>query len=113
MNDSKTINISTSTILRIVLMGLFLVFLFLIREVIVIFVFALIIASAITPVVNVLEKIKIPRVIGALLIYILVLCFLAFLIYLVVPTIAKDVGNLSTNLPNYVEKLSDKFNYRK
>lgn len=109
MNESKTVNISTNTILRIILIILFLVFLFLIREVIVIFVFALIIASAITPAINVLQKIKIPRVIGALLVYILVLGFLAFLVYLVVPTIAKDINNLSTNLPNYIEKLSDKF----
>ena len=109
MNDSKTIHISTNTILRVILIILFLVFLYLIRDVIVIFLFALIIASAIAPAVNLLEKIKIPRIIGALLIYIIVIGLLGFLISLIVPSIARDIKDLSSNLPEYVEGFSAKF----
>jgi len=105
----KTINISSSTIFRIIFIILALVFLFLIREVIVIFIFALIIASAIAPMVNLLEKIKIPRVLGALLSYIIVIGLIGFLLSLIIPTIARDVKELATNLPNYIESLSDKF----
>ncbi|TSD04207.1 MAG: hypothetical protein Athens071412_786, partial [Parcubacteria group bacterium Athens0714_12] len=83
--------------------------LYLIRDVIIIFLFALIIASAIAPAVNLLEKIKIPRVFGALIVYVIVIGLLAFLISLIVPTVARDVKNLASNLPNYIEKLSDKF----
>ena len=109
MDKQKTINISTNTILKVIFIILLLVFLFLIRDVIIIFIFALIIASAIAPAVNLLEKIKIPRVFGALLVYIVVIGVLAFLISLIVPTIAHDIKNLATNLPQYMEKLSDKF----
>jgi predicted PurR-regulated permease PerM len=109
MNDQKTINISTGTILRVILIILFLIFLYLVRDVIIIFLFALIIASAITPAVNLLEKIKIPRVIGALLVCVVAIGIIALLIYLIVPVLTKDFKNLVFNFPNYVEKLSDKF----
>ncbi len=109
MNETKTINISTNTIIRFILIVLGLVFLFLIRDVIVLFIFALIIASAIAPVVNFFEKIKIPRVVGALIVYVLVIGAIALLISLIVPTIAKNVKDLATNLPTYIESLSEKF----
>lgn len=109
MAKPQTISISAGTIFRVIFIILILVFLYLIRDVIVIFLFALIIASAIAPAVNLLEKIKIPRVIGALLIYIIAIGILGFLISLVVPPFAREIKDLSSNLPNYIESLSDKF----
>jgi predicted PurR-regulated permease PerM len=111
MPEKKThaVNISSSTILRVIFIVLFLAFLYLIRDIIVIFIFALIIASAMTPIVNTLEKIKIPRVIGTLIIYILFFGIITFLLYLVIPSIAKDFEKFSSNFPDYVEKLTLKF----
>lgn len=109
MAQSKTISISPGTIFRIIFIILALIFLYLIRDVIIIFIFALIVASAIAPAVNLLEKIKIPRVIGALLVYIIVIGLLGLLISLVVPSVARDIKELSSNLPNYIENLSTKF----
>jgi len=111
MPKAKTqiITISPSTIFRIIFIILLLIFLYLILDVIVIFIFALIIASAIAPLVNLLGKLKIPRVIGALLIYIIVIGGLGFLISLTIPSVAKEIKDLSSNLPNYIEFLSDKF----
>jgi predicted PurR-regulated permease PerM len=111
MPEKKTqaINISSSTILRVIFIILFLVFLYLIRDIIVIFIFALIVASAMTPIVNVLEKIKIPRVIGTLIVYILFFGIITFLLYLVIPSIARDFEKFSSNFPDYVEKLMLKF----
>jgi predicted PurR-regulated permease PerM len=105
----QTINISFSTILRVIFVILILIFLYLVKDVIVIFLFALIIASAIAPAVNFLEKIKLPRVIGALIIYVLAIGILAFLISLIVPSVARDIKTLSSNLPEYIESLSVKF----
>jgi predicted PurR-regulated permease PerM len=109
MAQSKTITISPGTIFRIIFIILALIFLYLIRDVIVIFIFALIVASAIAPAVNLLAKIKIPRVLGALIVYIVLIGLLGLLLSLVVPSIAKDIKDLSFNLPNYIEFLSDKF----
>ena len=106
---AQLITISPGTIFRVIFIILLLVFFYLIRDVIVIFLFALIIASAIAPAVNLLGKIKIPRVLGALIVYIVVIGILGLLISLVVPTVARDIKDLSANLPNYIESLSDKF----
>lgn len=109
MNESKTVNISTSTILRVIFIILFLVFIYLIKNIIILFLFALIIASAMAPVVGCLEKIKIPRVIGTLLVYIIVIGILALIVYLIIPSIAHDVKSLASTFPQYIEKISDKF----
>lgn len=109
MDGSKTINISTNTILRVVLIILLLIFIYLIKNIIILFLFALIIASAIAPIVNCLEKIKIPRVIGTLLVYIIVIGILALIVYLIIPSIARDVKSLASTFPQYIEKISDKF----
>ena len=109
MNEPKTIEISTRTIMRIILIILGLVFVYLIFDVIVLFIFALIIASAVAPAVNFLEKIKIPRVIGTLIIYILTIGIIGFVISLIVPTFARDIKDFALNLPNYIESLSEKF----
>lgn len=109
MSDSRTISISTNTILKVIFIILFLIFVYLIKNVIIIFLFALIIASAIVPMVNFLEKIKIPRIIGTLLVYIIVVGILALIVYLLIPSVAHDIKSLSSTLPQYIEKVSDKF----
>jgi len=109
MAESKTIHISWATIFKVAAVILFLIFLYLIRDVIIIFIFALIVASAIAPAVDLLEKIKIPRVLGALIVYVVVIGFLAFLISLVVAPLIRDIKNLSSNFPEYIESLSLKF----
>jgi predicted PurR-regulated permease PerM len=109
MANSTTISISSGTIFRVILIILGLIFLYVIRDIIAIFLFALIIASAISPAVNLLERIKIPRILGALLVYIIVIGLLGFLISLIIPSIAKDVKDLSSNLPEYTQNLSLKF----
>lgn len=109
MDEQKTINISTSTILRVIFIILLLIFVYLIRDVIILFIFALIIASAIAPVVNFLEKIKIPRIIGALIFYIFIIGIIVFASSLIVPGLAKNIKELSSNLPDYIESLSIKF----
>ncbi|MFZ5559264.1 MAG: AI-2E family transporter [Patescibacteria group bacterium] len=109
MENSKTIHISWATIFKVALVILFLIFLYLIRDVIVIFIFALIIASAIAPTVDLLEKIKIPRVLGALIVYIVVIGVLGFLLSLIVAPLIQDIKNLSSNFPEYVESLVSQF----
>lgn len=109
MSDSRTINISTNTILKVIFIILLLIFVYLIKNVIIIFLFALIIASAIVPIVGLLEKIKIPRVIGTLLVYIITIGILALIIYLIIPGIARDIKSFASSLPQYIEKISDKF----
>jgi len=106
---SKLINISWVAIIKVVIVILVFMFLYKIRDVIVIFIFALIVASAISPAVDLLEKIKIPRVFGAIVVYIIIIGLFAFLISLIVAPVVNDIKDLSSNLPEYLDNLSTQF----
>ena len=106
---SKLINISWVAIIKVVIVILVFMFLYQIRDVIVIFIFALIVASAISPAVDLLEKIKIPRVFGAIVVYIIIIGLFAFLISLIVAPVVNDIKDLSSNLPEYLDNLSTQF----
>lgn len=97
--DRQLIEISTSTILRVIIIIGALVFLYVIRDVLVILFLALIIVSAINPVVTWLQNKKLPRIFGVLLVYIVGLLILSTIIYLVVPPLAQQIRDLSKTFP--------------
>ena len=99
MEKQSTINISTATILKIVVIFLIISFLYLIKEVLLIIFVALILASAFDPWVDWFERKKIPRSLGILIIYIVLFAVITFAFILIVPPISKDVTQLSENFP--------------
>lgn len=105
-NQHTHVHISTSTILRGILMVLFFVFLYILKDVIIIFLFAIIIASAMTPFANWLDARGLPRLFGVLILYLALFAIIIFVLSLVVPYIAEEISQLSTTLPKVVEKVS-------
>ncbi|MEK7657806.1 MAG: AI-2E family transporter [Patescibacteria group bacterium] len=77
--------ISWESLWRVLFMMVFAVALFLIKDVLMILFLALVISSALDAPVNFLERRKIPRILGALIIFIFALAVLALLLYIVVP----------------------------
>jgi len=106
MADHQTIHIETGSIFKIVFIILALVFLYLVRDVIVILFFAIIIASAVGPFANWLESKKFPRLLGVLLLYLAFFGLVVFLLSLIVPFIAVELGQLTQALPDFVSNLS-------
>src|SRR3990167_8732976 len=107
MSDNHThVHVSASTILKGILLVLFFIFLYVLKDVIIIFMFAVIIASAIAPFANWLDSKGFPRLFGVLGLYLLMLGSVVLVLSLVVPYIADEVSQLSTTLPNIVEKVS-------
>lgn len=104
-NNTQTINISTSTILRVVLILLGLVFLYLIRDVLVMVFVAIIIAAAISRPANWLKKYSVPRILGVIFLYLLLFFVLALIVYLILPLLAEETKNLAAVFPKYAEKI--------
>lgn len=100
------IHISTATILKTLLMVLFFVFLYILKDVIIIFLFAIIIASAVTPFANWLDSRGFPRLLGVLLLYLSLFGLVIFVLSLVVPYMADELSQLSVTLPKVVERFS-------
>ncbi|MDD4352193.1 MAG: AI-2E family transporter [Candidatus Gracilibacteria bacterium] len=76
-----------------------------IKSVLVVLFLSIIIASALTPGVDWLEKKKIPRVLGAIIIYILVLGVIALILSSFIPVIAEQMLALAVNLSNLFQQL--------
>lgn len=102
---NQSINISTSTIFRFILIILGLYFIYLIRDVLVMVFIALIIAAAIDGPVDWLARHKVRRVFGTAIVYISVIAVFALFMYLIVPSLAGQIKNLAVYLPEYLTKL--------
>lgn len=109
MREVKTVNISTLTFIKIIIIFLLIAFLYLVKEVIVLIFLALIFASAINPWVHWLRKRKIPKTISILIIYIIFIGFIFTVIILVIPPLAKEIGQLAKLFPEYYEKIGNFF----
>lgn len=107
--EKRTINISTGIILKVVAVILGLWFLFLIRDILMLFFVAVIITAAIEPAINWFNSKKIPRPLGVLTIYIIIFLVLGLLFSFLIPSIVGQFKDFSQNFPNYFEKLNETF----
>ncbi|MBI2624708.1 AI-2E family transporter [Candidatus Parcubacteria bacterium] len=103
MNEYRTIDISTATIIKVFAVIVALWFLYAVREIVEILIFAIIIAAGVNAPVSWLQRLKLPRPIGVLLIYVAFLAFLGFVVYLVVPPLAAELQGLAAEFPSYLQ----------
>jgi len=106
MNEEKILDISWRTILKISVAVLIFYILFSIREILIWFVFALIISVLFNPAINFFQRKKIPRGLSIVLIYVGVFGILSLLIYLVVPLFVSEIKTFLEVFPQYFEKIS-------
>lgn len=100
------LDVSLLTVLKIIGSLLFVYFLFLIRDVIVLLMISFILAAALEPAVDKLQKkIKFPRWLGALSIYALFLAILYVFIMMVAPILSDQVATLTANKDTYIGDL--------
>ena len=105
-DNQQTFDISTASILKAIIVVLFFVFLYVLKDVLIIFLFGLVIASAISPFANWLDQRRFPRLWGVLLLFLIVIGLIALIASLVIPSLSADVDQLVTTLPAVFEKVS-------
>lgn len=101
----RRVEVSHRTIIFTVLFLLFLWFLFLIRDIILLLFIALLVMTIFDPMVKKLGKLKIPRGPSILTSYLLVFTFFGFVIAGIVPPLVSETASLVTGLPGYLENL--------
>ena len=99
-------DISVYTVTKIVLVLLFFAFLYFLRDIIFILLFAVIIASGVTPFANWLDEKKIPRILGVLMLYLSIFILALFLLSLVVPFVTGELNQLIKDLPQFINQVS-------
>lgn len=105
-----TINVSTEIILKVVAIALGIWFLYLIREVLALFFVAMIVMAAIDPLVTWFHgKVRIPRGVGVLIIYIFLISFFLTVLAILIPALSTQFKEFTKDLPNNLERLSEFF----
>lgn len=104
--NHQVLEISTASILKTIVLVLFFIFLYILKDVLIIFLFGLVIASAISPFANWLDQKKFPRLLGILMLFLALVGLVALIASLIIPSISADVDQLITTLPSVFEKVS-------
>src|SRR3989338_9280177 len=92
--EPQGFNVSWGSLWKVFFMILFVSVLFVSREIFIALFLAIVISSALEPIVSRLEKRKIPRILSTLGIYILAIFVVAMMIYTVVPLAISELRNL-------------------
>lgn len=105
-----TFDISLGAILKVVAVILAIVFLYMVRSIVTIFIVSLILATLIDPMSDWFAKKRIPRALAVLLIYIVLIGILALMITLLIPPLVEQstqlIKNLSSNVENLLNRVS-------
>lgn len=111
MSNQTTVNISTQTIIKVVLVLVLLWLLYLIKDIVLVLLISIIISSAIDPVADYLQKRRIPRGLSVLLVYLALLGVVVTVVALLVPPITQQFQQLTQE--NFLDRLDSKIgNFR-
>ena len=106
MADEKILDISWATIFKIAITVFLFYFLYLIKDILVWFLFALIVSILFNPAIDFLQKRKIPRIVSVIFLYFSIFGLLTLLIFSTVPLFVSEIQEFSQNFATYFEKIS-------
>jgi predicted PurR-regulated permease PerM len=103
---NNTIEITTGTIAR----GLFLIFLFyllfVLKDIVLVIITAVVVASCIEPLTKWFLKKSIPRVVSVIVVYAILSGAFVGIFYLLVPTLLRDTSEFLSSTPQYIDSIS-------
>lgn len=102
----RKIEISYRTIVFTVFFLVFAWFLYYIRDILFQVFVALLIMTILNPTVTKLHRLKVPRVLSVMIVYVLLIGFLSLSIGVLVPPLVEQTKSFSENLPSYLSELS-------
>lgn len=105
MKQKIEIDISFTTILKLVLSFLAIYLVYIIRDVIALIFVTIIIVSAISPLVDELQK-KMNRTLAASIVFAIFVLMIVGIIYAIVPPVAEQSKLLANNIPGYIERVA-------
>ncbi|MFC1641045.1 AI-2E family transporter [Patescibacteria group bacterium] len=100
-----TIEISTKTIMKILIVVVVLAFVVYVRDIVFLLFLALMFAAAIDSPIDWLDRKGVPRAVGVIFIYLIAISLFAVTIAIIIPPIAEQVRQLAEALPSVLESL--------
>lgn len=109
MGNEKILNINWDFCFKITATVVLIYLLFMIKDLIIWFIFALVISILFNFLIDFLEDKKIPRILAVVALYFGLLSILGFFFYKIAPFFLSEIKQFSSNLPLYFEKVSPIF----
>jgi len=109
MSKPKLVTISIGSILKIIGVFAALYVMYLIRDVLGVLFVAIVLASVITPWVDWVQTKHVPRGLGIVSVYLIILILFSFVAVLIVKPIILQMGELSMKFPQYTEQIRSTF----
>lgn len=106
MNGSRVLDISLGTIFKIAFIALLFYIIYLIRDILILSIFALIISILFNPIIDFLQRKRIPRVLAVIFVYIGIFGLISLLIYSLASLFFVEIQKFSQGLPEYFETIS-------
>lgn len=107
--NNKELTISWETILKVCLTVLVLYILYILKDIIIWFIFALIIAVLFNYLIDFLEKKRIPRSLTTPVLYISIFALAGLFVYKTAPLFLSELEDFSQNLPQHLKRISPLF----
>lgn len=111
MSTNEQVEVGTKILIRAILIFLGLVFLYFIRDIIVLAFLAIVVSASLSPLIKWFQQKRLPRTSAVVLVYLLVVLVIGALIALIIPPFINQIGEFVDNFPNYVDKLSQLSRY--
>jgi predicted PurR-regulated permease PerM len=106
MDEEKILDISWGTVFKISLAAAIFYFAYLTRDILILFIFALIISILFNPAIDFLVKKRIPRIFAALAVYLFIFGIIGILIFLISPIFITDIKLFAERLPQFFDKFA-------
>lgn len=107
MKNHQTLDLSFSSILKIFLTLLIFYFIFLIKDLIILFLFSLLLSFLLEEPIMFLERRGLSRFFSTAIIYILFVFFFFFFIYFSLPVFFEEIKNFFFLIPDYLKKIEN------
>lgn len=98
--ERMRVDISWLSLWRVAIAVVTVALLFLVRDVLVAIFLALVVSSGLAPIIDWLERVGIPRMLGAVLVYLAIVLILVLFVYAILPVAVVEFGGLFENVAN-------------
>lgn len=102
-HEHVTVHISSGTILKVLLFLVVFALVFYLRDVVLILFTAIVIASALEPLLNWFGQRRIPRLLATVIVYVIIIALIGLFIFFILPPLLSDVADFVGTLPKYVD----------
>jgi len=106
MAENNTLDISWGTILKVASACLLFYFLYLLKDIFIWLVLAVIVSVLFNPAINFMQKMRVPRLLAVIFSYLSVFGLISVLIYSILPIFIDEFKNFAQFLPQYFDKVS-------